>query len=333
MLIVLLSRPILGKPMDTADSGLMEKTLAVVRDCMARHPAPWAKAWQREYLNTIREAIIRQEDTSQYARRLQILRDGFGPYWEDLKNSEDRSLFEVRRAQIRWYLEQLMDAELPSEVERQKLRDQYKALSDYATSSLLSQFSFLDPNMVQKAKADYLGQCCRGIDTPLLPVFLVLFSNAQMEQVKQRWHDLRYARVDLWRKLANSAGEDHNPGSARMHPDYVLTEKSLAQLWVPVWKTVVSAPDYYRSAVANEINAQKRRVQERSEARTQERRLDGAYSRQLPQTEWITFLFAALLETPHCLPTDRRTIETPFEDDDSGVKGGDSYELKNVVQE
>lgn len=204
-LIVALLPGIMAKAIGSAQVTLTERTLAAMRDWMVRSPAPWPDAWQREYVDTIRKIIESHQDAPQYALRLEILHKGFQPYWEGLKKSQDRSLFEVHCAQIRWYAEHLMGTELPSDEERQKLRDQYEDLCNYAASSLLTQFPFLDPNIVHTAKADHLGECYRKIEAPLLPIFLCPFSQAQVEQIEQRWHDLRYARVDLWRQLGGDA--------------------------------------------------------------------------------------------------------------------------------
>jgi len=88
---------------DVAELALTEQTLRGIQDCMARSPAPWPGAWQREYVDMIRNAIASHQDTPQYATRLEILYNGFQPYWQGLKKSQDRSLFEVHCAQIRWY--------------------------------------------------------------------------------------------------------------------------------------------------------------------------------------------------------------------------------------
>jgi hypothetical protein len=129
-----------------------------------------------------------------------------------------------------------------------------------------------------------------------------------MDRIKQRWHDLRYARVDLWRQLGGDDGSKKPHLSSppdqtkplQEHPDYLLTRRSLAQLQAQIGAIVAPAPDYYRSAVANHMAAQKRRFQSRSEAWQQERRLEKEYSGQLLQTEQIAFLLAALLESPKC---------------------------------
>jgi len=116
----------------SAQPALIEQTLGAIRDCMARSPAPWPEEWRQEYVDTICHAISLQKDTTRYNERLGILRRGFELYWQDLNKSIERSVFEVHRAQIRWYTENLMDAKLLSEDERQKLRNQYKNLWEHA---------------------------------------------------------------------------------------------------------------------------------------------------------------------------------------------------------
>ena len=187
-----------------------EHILEAIQDSMTRSPATWPDEWKQEYIETIHSVVELHRDVPYYALRLEILSKGFMPYWEGFTKTKDRSLFEVHRAQIRWYVEHLMSTDFPSDDERQKLRDQYKDLWDHAVSSLLAQFPFLDPNAVQIAKQEDLSVCYHKIDAPLMPVYLRPFSEAQVEQIKQCWDDLRYTRVDLLRKLTiDSTGGSH----------------------------------------------------------------------------------------------------------------------------
>ena len=192
VLIVTLFSCIVSGLTSSAELDPVKQTLEAIRDCTFRTPAPWPEEWKKEYIDTIRKAILSYQDAPHYAVRLEIIRKGFVPYWESLNKTKDRSLFEVHCARIRWYTEHLMSKEFPSEKERQKLHDQYKELWDYAADSLLKQFPFLDPNAVEKGKADDLNECYRKIDAPLMPAYLHPFSEAQVEQIKQRWYDMRY---------------------------------------------------------------------------------------------------------------------------------------------
>jgi hypothetical protein len=285
----------------SAEPAPMEQTLAAIRECMAKSPAPWPEAWQREYLDTIRQIIASHQDAVQYAARLEIVRKGFLPYWEGLKKGQDRPLFEVHRAEIRWYVESLMTARVPIADDRQKLRDQYKDLVEYATNALLTQFPFLDPNRVRLAQTDHLRTCYRAIESPLLPTFLYPFTEAQIGQLKERWTKLRYARVDLWHQLGG--GATTTPKKAQVpsgngHSDYLLTQRSLDQLRGQIWSLIGAHPDYYRDAVAKEIAAQKQRLQSQAEARAQEGRLGVV----VWQTEYLSFLLAALQETAESFP-------------------------------
>lgn len=285
-----------GEPTDANQPSVVEEILATVRDCMVRDPAQWPPEWQNEYLNTILAAITKGQEDPQYARRLQILREGFGPYWRSFKKKADRSLFEVHQAEIRWLCEHLMAVDLPGEEETRMIRHQYEELGDHAAESLLAQFSFLDPNRVRKAKADYLAECYRNIDAPLLPIFLKPFALTQMDQIKQRWHDLRYARVDLWLQLggATRTRSNRQAGSVgQPHLDYLLTQRSLAQLQGQLQVIVGPPPEFYRNALSRDMQAQKQRLRSRAEAHRQESRLGGA----VVQTEYFGFLLGALLET------------------------------------
>lgn len=263
---------------------------------MARNPAPWPDAWRQEYLDTIRKAISSDPNAPEFPRRLEILRKGFVLYWPDLKNTPERSHFEVRRAEIRWYVENLMAVELPGEEETSLLRHQYEDLANHAAEGLIAQFSFLDPNKVHEAKAAYLADCQLKIDAPLLPIHLMPFSQGQMEQIKERWHNLRYARVDLWRQLGGgrtSSSRNQGVTSGQAHPDYLLTQRSLDLWQAHIWVLAATEPEYSRMAAANEMKSQRQRLEAMSEARAGELRVDNATL----QTEYLSFLLGALLET------------------------------------
>jgi len=103
-----------------------EQILEAIEDCISRTPSQWPDKWKQEYIETIRSVVELHRDVPYYALRLEILSKGFMPYWEGFTKTKDRSLFEVHRAQIRWYVEHLMSTDFPSDDERQKLRDQYK---------------------------------------------------------------------------------------------------------------------------------------------------------------------------------------------------------------
>lgn len=299
----------------------LEGVLSTIGTCMTQSPAPWPQAWQQEYTDTILKTAIPYRNDPRYAERLRILRDGFGPFWERLSNHPNRTQFEMRRAQIRWYVEHLMTRELPDEQERQTIRRQYADLADRATQSLLAQFPFLDPNIVQKAKADYLADCSRNIDAPLLPIFLSPLSETQTSRIEQSWHGLRYARIDLWRQLSavpRTSPEDRPAAPAQTHPGYLLTQHSLIQLQSQVWPIVAPAPDYCLAAATADVDAMKRNMQLAAEARSRELQLKPA----VRQTECLAFLLASLLETPACFEPDigEKTLENL---DGCATKGGD----------
>lgn len=158
---VVLVAGIPARPEGPAEPNSLAQALTAMRDARAKSPAPWPQAWEQEYVETIRQVAVARRDSPEHAARLGILRNGFALYWEAVPKNDQRSLFEVHRAQIRWYVESLMNAELPCEEEKQKLRDRYKKLLDDAADALVTQFPFLDPNVVQRAKADHLAECWR----------------------------------------------------------------------------------------------------------------------------------------------------------------------------
>jgi hypothetical protein len=341
-----------GEGMASALPAPAERTVEVIRNCMSRTPAPWPDSWKAEYVNAIRRGVSevrdRRSESLGYAACLDVLAEGFEPYWQGLKKGEDRPLFELQLAQIRWYVEHLMATGVPGAEEKQKVKEQYKVLCNDAASALTSQFPFLDPKIVQKAKDDSLADCYRKIDTPLLPIFLRPLTEATIEQLKDRWEKLRYSRVDLWRQIAGNAPsvETQNlapafagPGSPQRtrgslqtrsltaHPHYLLTQRSLDQLLSQVWAIAVSPPEYYRTAATNRANAEKRLLQARSQAYSLERRLERERSRQFLQAEQIGFLLSALIETaksPAPQPAGKQPETIPQED---------SHDVNNVVQD
>ena len=278
-----------------------DQTIEAIKDCMAHTPTPWPDEWKLEYLETIRTAIKRHRNVPYYALRLEILYKGFVPYWKGFTKINDKSLFEVYRTRTRWYTEHLMGTEFPTDQEKQKLRDQYTDIWDHAASSLLTQFPFLNPKTVQNAKQDDLSVCYRKIDVPLIPVYLRPMSDEQVEQIKQFWDKLRNDRVDLWRRLSGEQtafSDNGNSTSRNVEHDYQLTKECFSQLLSLVWMVVPQRPDYYLSALENQKKVLEQRVQSRRTARRKQQRLEIERSRQLPQTEHISFLFAALLEIP-----------------------------------
>jgi hypothetical protein len=301
---------------------------------MGRTPAPWPEAWTQEYVQTIRQVILSNREIPHWDQRLAILCKGFPPYWEGLKKTQEESLFKAHCAEIRWYATCLMDANLPGDEETSVLRNQYEEILRDATASLLSQFPFLDPNAVHRAEADYLAQCYPRIEAPLLPVYQHLFSQDELATIRSRWHDLRYARVDLWRQLdgaAAASAKDPNARTSDPRRDYLLAQRCLAQVQGLIQAAGPRPPDYYRRAVADHIEVQKRRLQSLRQASAEERRLEKRYSRQVLQTEQIAFLLAALLESAQCLDETSSAGtrgETLSSQSGDIAGGGDTHECK-----
>jgi len=317
----------------------VEQTIEAVQECMESGPVPWLDEWKQEYIEAIRKEVDLHRGVTHFDLRLEILRRGFVPYWQSFKKNNERSLFEVHCARIRWYTEHLMGSEFPTEKERQKLSDQYKDIWNYATNSLLSQFPFLDPNAVRNANQEDLSVCYSKIEAPLMPVYLRPFSEEQVEQIKQRWDKLRYARVALWRKLDNDSktpSENNNSPPSGKELDYELTKESLSQLLGLVWRVVPQRTNYYLDAMNNRTKALKYRVQVKRQARSDQQRLQKERSRQLFQTEHIGFLLTALLETPLCLQWNGSIItreQSQLEQQDKTMKGGGAYEVGTVSNE
>lgn len=283
-------------------SSAMEQALAAIEDCMAASPAPWPRAWCSEYVDAIRDASTVCEEPSDYALRLNALGEGFPLYWEGVRTSRDRALLELQCAEIKWYAGHLVNSAFPGDDDRCAIRKQVKDLWHDAADSLIAQFTFLDPNIVCKAQVDHLHKCLRWVDAPLKPIFQRPFAPDQMDRIREGWHELRYARVDLMRQLG---GEDvflaSRPGEAALsaHPHYLLTYRSLEQLDSFIWTLVARPPADYVKAQQNYWKARQRQRQRRLMARAQEQRLRAERSRQLRQTEYLSFLLAVVLESAH----------------------------------
>jgi hypothetical protein len=219
------------------------------------------------------------------------------------------------------------------------LREQYTDIWNYAATLLSKQFPFLDPNVVQKAKQDDLNECYHKIKMAFMPVYLRPFSEAQVEQIKQRWDKLRYVRVDLWLRLSSNSktpAENRNTPVSNVDLDYELTQKSLSQLLGLVWMIVPQRPEYYLNALEKQKKFLELRVQSKHNARIIQQHLEKKRSIQMLQIEHISFMLAALLETPKCLEGNASIItkeQRPLEQHNKTTKGGDTYELNNSPDE
>jgi hypothetical protein len=228
-----------------------------------------------------------------------------------------------------------METEFPTEHQKQAVRDRYTAIWNKAAESLLTQFPFLDPNAVQAAKTDSLRECYRRIGAPLLPIYSKPFGEKDAGRIEQRWHALCYARVDLWRQLGGEAVitiDEHQVKAGPEHPHYILTQRSLNQLTATIWPTVAHAPEYYIEVLDRRKEELKRRQKANITALSHEKHLQKSRSRQTLQAEQISFLLAALLESPSCF--DGFVSVNLQERQNSNhqkttEKGGDAYDLKN----
>ncbi len=252
--IVLLLAALACPPANLATSSEPEQALAAIDDCLAASPPAWPQGWQSEYVNAIRDALRGHEAPADYTLRLDALREGFPLYWQDVTTNGDRPLFELQCAEIKWYARHLVSSPLPAEDDRHAIRKQMKDLWHTAADSLIAQFPFPDPNMVCKARADHLHDCLRWVDAPLKPIFRQPFAAEQINRIREGWHELRYARVDLMRQLG---GEDvflalrPREAAPSDHPHYLLTYRSLEQLESFIWTVVTRPPEDYLKAQQN----------------------------------------------------------------------------------
>ena len=93
---------------DSSGPTLTEQTLEAIENCIAQSAISWPDEWKKKYIDTIRSEIELHREATHFALRLDILRRGFAPCWEDLTKNKDRALFEVYHCRMRWYVEHLM---------------------------------------------------------------------------------------------------------------------------------------------------------------------------------------------------------------------------------
>jgi len=263
-LTLLLLAALTGATTGFGASFAVDQAITAMADRMAASSAPWPRDWCIEYVDTIRDAATVDNEPSDYAQRLNALRDGFPLYWEGVPKDRDRALFELQCAEIRWYVKHLVTSPFPDADDRSTIREQVKDLWHDAADSLIVQFPFLDPNRVCQAQRDHLHECLRWVDTPLKPIFQQPFTRDQMDLIREGWQELRYARVDLMRQLG---GEDVflTPGPAEAapsaHPDYLLAYRSQEQLEGHIWTLVARPPEDYIKARQNYWKARQQQRQ------------------------------------------------------------------------
>lgn len=115
-----------------------------------------------------------------------------------------------------------------------------------------------------------------------------------------------------------------------------MTKESLSQLLGQIWMVVPDRPDYYLGAIENRNKALKGRLQSKRNARSDQQLLEKTRSRQLLQTEHISFMLAALLETTMCLERIPPLItqeQSLLEQQDKTAKGGDAYAIEKRSKE
>ena len=119
-----------------------------------------------------------------------------------------------------------------------------------------------------------------------MPVYLRPLSVEQIGQIKQRWHDLRYARIDLWRRLGGGSNTpfvghgDATSSEAERH--YQLTKKSLSQLLGQIWMVVPKRPDYYPNPVEPEPNRGRQKADALTNVPSAAKHLLRSHGRNLP---------------------------------------------------
>jgi len=106
--------------------------------------------------------------------------------------------------------------------------------------------------------------------------------------------------VDTWYQLEGEAMislDSQGATPPQTHPHYLLTQRSLEQWLTHIQAMAVVSPDYYRDALRRRTEAERRRRQLLSLAWKAEKYLEREHAGQFLQTEYLSFLLTALVET------------------------------------
>jgi hypothetical protein len=302
------------------NTDLVEQTIEAVQECMESGPVPWPDEWKKEYLDTIRKAILTHQNTPQYNRKLEILHKGFALFWNHIKKSKcSATQFKVYIAEIRWYIEHLMREKLSSKKEREILKIQYRELFVYAIESLRGQFPFIKRDITDAALQKGLQQSYERIDAPLMPIYSKPFTDNQIKRIKARWDSSHTNRSGLWSKFSSNVrmqGSDVQVTNPKMHPHYVFTKRCISSLLGSIWRVAVIPPDYCVMALQQSMEESKELEQEFRYNSASERRLISHFGTRIEQVEQWSFIFKGLLETACEQKVSNRTA---YNEQDSGM--------------
>lgn len=300
------------------------EVLSIIERLVAHPAVGWRAERQREYLDTVRQALGNSNDIPDYAARIDILRRAFPAYWNESRVSElTQAQYEMRRAEIRWHCETLMAEEPASASEKALVKAQFRDLGDYAAEYLMARFPFLTPEHVQAGKTAGLREFDDELEAPLILIFRRPFSQDQLKAIKANWARMYSRWFFTWRDVRYGAAGQADPADAKHpanHPHYEFVKRCMSYLPRTIWPALGTPPDYVRDA-AKELNAEKlARVRLNVQAVKTEGNLAMRFRNQVEQVEQWSFVFTALLETATLGENNAPSSANP-------LKGGDAYGL------
>lgn len=238
----------------------LEHTLATVRECMARAPAPWPQQWQDQYVDAIRRGLAGDPNRAGYAEKLEIARSGFARYWGKTPVAGlTQAQYEVLQAEMQWYCETLMAEDLPSASEKTLLQRQFRELCDYATEYLTARFPFVLAEYVQESKEAALREFDEDLAAPLVPIFRRPFSEDQLCGIKANWGRLYERWHFIWQEVrygGGDAGDLSDPGTIENHSHYRFARRCLIYLPRLFWLAGPRPPGYVADVIGK-LNAGK----------------------------------------------------------------------------
>ena len=275
--------------------------LSMVEQSMRDPGVGWTGEQQRDYLDTIRQALSDDHDKPDYTSRIEIFRRGFPAFWSRRQTSQlTQAEYDMFKAEIRWFCETLIAEEPASVSERALLKSQIRDLCDYATEHLRAQFPFLTAACVEQGKTAALKEFDHELENPLVPIFRRPFSQDQMKVIKSNWARSYKRWYSFWRNIRYSTVDREDlsdPKDLTNHPHYKFVKRCLSYLPQAIWPTVGKPPKYVIDAALKlrEEKAEKTRAYRKADKT--EINLAIRFLNQVEQVEQWSFVFTALLET------------------------------------
>jgi hypothetical protein len=278
----------------------LDLVVRAIQERLSKSPNPWPEQWRLEYIATVRNTILKHKEADAFSNRVNILHEAFPHYWENTSRSvSDEMDFEVSKAQIQWYVENLMSGELPSYENLSIVKSQTHELLRYGADSIQGEFAFLRPDVVDAAVQDCEGALQQTIDYALVPAFQKPLREDQIKRIKDAWNRAYRMRSDLWnselRYALHAQPSNTNQADPARSIYYAFANRCLGMFIGQIRETAVSPPEYLARALAQRQEEAIAHQRTSREAFMRERRLWPGHDGNVEQIEQWTFVFASLL--------------------------------------